>query len=235
MKKLLITGVALSALIGTPAFAADMAIKASPPPAPFFSWTGFYVGGNTGYGWQQIIEPPSTGQISGPKPNGGFWGGQIGGNYQLGPNWLVGVEFDGSVARIENSVLQPDPLVPTTLLAFTDKVNSLMSVRARLGFVSDRNLFYVSGGPGWIRSQLNSANAGPAAFPSPRFVTDHQTENGWTVGAGFERVLWSNWTGRIEYQYFHSDPFTVTSLGGPMPGVRANLQSVSVGVNYLFQ
>jgi outer membrane immunogenic protein len=43
----------LVAAIGIgPAFAADMAIKAPPPPvvsAPF-NWTGFYLGANGGYG-----------------------------------------------------------------------------------------------------------------------------------------------------------------------------------------
>jgi hypothetical protein len=41
---------AIAALIGAPAFAADMAVKAPPPaPAPVYSWTGWYVGGNLGY------------------------------------------------------------------------------------------------------------------------------------------------------------------------------------------
>jgi opacity protein-like surface antigen len=44
------TAIAAIALIGTPAFAADMAVKAPPPPpAPVYSWTGWYVGGNIGY------------------------------------------------------------------------------------------------------------------------------------------------------------------------------------------
>ena len=51
MKKLA-TAIAAIALIGTPAFAADMAVKAPPPaPAPVHSWTGWYVGGNVGYSW----------------------------------------------------------------------------------------------------------------------------------------------------------------------------------------
>jgi outer membrane immunogenic protein len=50
--KRLATAIAAIALIGTPAFAADMAVKAPPPPpAPVFSWTGWYVGGNVGYSW----------------------------------------------------------------------------------------------------------------------------------------------------------------------------------------
>src|SRR5262245_45494528 len=55
MRKLAIA-VAVTVLIGTPAFAADMAVKmpvkAPPPaPAPIYSWTGWYFGGNIGGGW----------------------------------------------------------------------------------------------------------------------------------------------------------------------------------------
>ncbi len=52
MKKLATCVFAVAALIGAPAFAAHMAVKAPPPPpAPVYNWTGFYVGGNVGYGW----------------------------------------------------------------------------------------------------------------------------------------------------------------------------------------
>jgi opacity protein-like surface antigen len=50
MKKLA-TVIAI-ALIGAPAFAADMAVKAPPPaPAPVPTWTGFYGGIQFGGGW----------------------------------------------------------------------------------------------------------------------------------------------------------------------------------------
>jgi outer membrane immunogenic protein len=41
MKKILIATAALATLIGTPALAADIALKAPPPaPVPVWSWTG---------------------------------------------------------------------------------------------------------------------------------------------------------------------------------------------------
>ena len=90
-------------LLGTPVFAADMALKAPPPaPAPAWSWTGFYVGLNAGYGvandpFNQVLSEPgfaATSSInSRVTPNGGLFGGQAGYNYQAG-NIVVGVEGD---------------------------------------------------------------------------------------------------------------------------------------------
>ena len=53
MKKLLLAGIALTALLA-PAMAADMPVKARPaplPPPP--DWSGFYLGVHGGYGWKK--------------------------------------------------------------------------------------------------------------------------------------------------------------------------------------
>jgi len=48
----LAAAIAVAGLIGTPAFAADMAVKAPPPaPAPVYSWNGWYAGFNVGGIW----------------------------------------------------------------------------------------------------------------------------------------------------------------------------------------
>ena len=50
MKKLATCAVAVTGLLGTSAFAADIAVKGPPvpPPAPVYNWTGWYVGVNAG-------------------------------------------------------------------------------------------------------------------------------------------------------------------------------------------
>ena len=55
MKSFLLASVGIVALVGmaAPASAADMAVKARPPApvvAPIYDWTGFYIGGNGGWG-----------------------------------------------------------------------------------------------------------------------------------------------------------------------------------------
>jgi outer membrane immunogenic protein len=109
---------ALTASAGM-AFAADLPTYTPPPasqvynPAPAFSWTGPYLGLTGGYGW---------GTSSGFKG-----GGYAGYNFQINPNWVVGVEGD--------------------ILGSTQRTNSWdSSVRGRLGYAYDRYLFYGTGG-----------------------------------------------------------------------------------------
>ena len=111
MKKLA-TAIAAIALIGTPVFAADIGVPPSPPPAPVYNWTGFYVGGNLGVSLGTFktdfnAAPVTvTTTFSAPfnipgfagrdevYPAGFIGGGQIGYNYQLSPIWVVGFEAD---------------------------------------------------------------------------------------------------------------------------------------------
>ncbi len=115
MMNLLVSSIAALALIGTPALAADIAFKAPPPaPAPVYGWTGFYIGGNVGYGWSHrdfinTITGTSGGtQLSASNSgtdNGRGWlgGGQIGFNYQFLGNCVAGIEADIDAAHITSS------------------------------------------------------------------------------------------------------------------------------------
>jgi outer membrane immunogenic protein len=100
------------------AIAADMAVKAPPPlPAPVLTWTGFYGGIQLGGGWSDEAvnysanDPASARIFNGTNPfpgnqplatsnsisRSGFVGGfEAGYNWQVGSNWLLGLEADFS-------------------------------------------------------------------------------------------------------------------------------------------
>jgi len=233
--KSLVNAVVLIAALSSAAYADEAPQRNKKPVccAPF-SWTGIYVGGHTGWGSMEIFLPSAPGIDTPPSPTGGLWGGQIGANYQFARHWVVGAEIDGAFARFEDSRIRPDPLFPLTLLADTVKLNSLTTVRGRLGFAWDRTLLYATGGWAWstVEVTTSSSNAGG---PGPQIVTDTATVHGWTVGGGIEMALWSNWTSKIEYQLVHSDTTTFKAQGGTSPPVHFDLQTVRIGVNYLFR
>ena len=127
MKKLA-TAITAIALIGTPAFAADMAVKAPPPPpAPVYNWTGWYVGVNAGASMGEaktnlngsplfstnnfgpgVVQFTSGFGIPNDKeyPDGFIGGGQIGYNWQYSPLIVVGLEADiqGALEKTTNTL-----------------------------------------------------------------------------------------------------------------------------------
>jgi outer membrane immunogenic protein len=114
MKKLLLSTVALVGL-ATSAMAADLPARRTVAPAPFvavpvFTWTGFYVGVNAGYGFSDsnddavfvpqgtFLHPvrhlaPASCRTAGNENDGFVGGAQIGYNLQFGA-FVVGVEAD---------------------------------------------------------------------------------------------------------------------------------------------
>ena len=89
MKKLLLSSSVLVALgVAGSALAADLPVYTkAPPPAPVYSWTGWYFGVNGGGGWGRsshtstIIAPVTTGDFD---VSGGLVGGTAGYNMQIG-------------------------------------------------------------------------------------------------------------------------------------------------------
>jgi outer membrane immunogenic protein len=214
-----------------PAYPPPQAPAAYVPVAPAFSWTGFYIGGNAGYGWTSVSSPALGGALGGAafagpysaSGNGFLGGGQTGFNYQWA-NAVIGIEadFQGSTGS-------------GTVSSVTDNINATAknpwfgTARGRLGWAWDRILIYGTGGLAYGYSTLNgTAGVGPAAFTSSAtYVT-------WTAGAGVEAAFWGPWSGKIEYLYAGS-PSTVPSI----PNVtsisgRASTGIVRAGINYHF-
>ncbi len=111
--KLLLAVAPLGVAFAGHAWGADVAMR--PPnlaPVPY-SWTGFYVGANLGYGVGQGSGAMTHGGVGGPgihmfnaQPAGVLVGGQAGYNYQIG-SIVLGVETDiqGSAASDDATCL----------------------------------------------------------------------------------------------------------------------------------
>jgi outer membrane immunogenic protein len=238
------------------AFAADMAVKAPrlAPPPPVYNWSGFYIGGHAGYGWQDVDSDVfDSNEVfllsNSSKRKGGFGGGQIGFNWMWTPNWVVGVEADGSFANIKGS----SSACTNTGCAHTDtKVDSLFSARLRLGYAINNVLLYGTGGFGWTESKsvrtVDCVVAGGGVCPggpSPSALTGQISsasggDGGWVAGAGVEYGFTPNITARIEYLHYQIDGITrrFTYPGFPTASRRidtdTSMDTVRFAVNFLF-
>jgi outer membrane immunogenic protein len=248
------------ALISAPVSAADMAlkmpVKAPPPaPAPVHNWTGWYIGGNAGYGWSKqtdqitAIADPSLilGDVSTSVPidaSGFIGGGQIGYNWQLSPMWLAGLEADFSGADISgsNSVAGNFGRVMNA----NERLDWVGTLRGRVGFLpSSTFLVYATGGLAYGQAKLSTflTRTNLGGCPSPNqceagSVSD--TKVGWTIGGGVEWAFALNWSVRAEYLFVDlgnlshnmTDPNFPAELFGASIPLRVNI--VRAGLNYQF-
>ena len=115
MKKFLLGTVGLVALgMAAPASAADLAARPytkAPPPmvAPIYDWSGFYIGGNGGWGESHncvdFFDATGVDFANGcSSRSGGVVGGQFGYRWQAS-QWVFGLEAQGDWADLSNTRL----------------------------------------------------------------------------------------------------------------------------------
>ncbi len=239
MRNLSVAMVVLGALAAaTPVAAADIALKAPPPVAPY-NWTGFYVGGNIGYSWGNansnfnnafgFLGLPDVPISTSQRLDGLIGGGQIGYNWQANNTWVFGLEadFQGSGEKGSSSISDPfrfeevlpvlltDPVVngAVTLTNSVD-IQWFGTVRGRVGaLVNPTTLVYGTGGLayGGISASGTLTNSIPSLLASrTASFGGSATEVGWTLGAGIEGAIpnTSNWTWKLEYLYIDFGAFS---------------------------
>jgi outer membrane immunogenic protein len=213
------------------ASAADMPVKAPspPPPPPPFSWNGFYIGGELGGAFANGTVTDSLFGLSVSTNHDGFLGGGVVGfNYQTS-NIVFGVEGDfdwTSLSATGNGI--PTTIGTLQASATTDWISSLAG---RIGFASDRVLFYVKGGGGWVRNTATITNLNTTAS-----VNVSNTNSGWLVGGGLEWAFASNWSTKIEFDYLGLNSFTLNSVLFPGETFTAsrNISMLKAGLNFRF-
>jgi outer membrane immunogenic protein len=236
MKRYLLSTVALCAM-GVGAMAADLPYRAAPPvyAPPLFTWSGFYIGVNGGYGfndrdtltlraldagtaafWGPAIAAGALPTVYSTKPEGFIGGGQIGWNYQFTPGsgFVVGLEadFQGSDIRDRLTVVTNTPGFVQGTFNVKSDLNWLGTARGRIGYAFDRFLVYGTGGVafGGLHHTISAAFPGTADFFVGR---RNDTEVGWTAGGGIEWAFAPNWSAKVEYLYYDLDRTNFQTVG----------------------
>lgn len=168
---------------GSSAIAADAVNEVPSAPTAVetseFSWAGGYAGIHGGYGWME-----GTLSQGGAKAEGDFNGGRVGGfggwNFDVGHNFILGVEADVSYDWNDVDFVGNNK--------FGTDVSG--SVRGRAGYAVDHALFFVSGGFTATKGYWENISE-----------DQKETLKGWTVGAGVDFALTKNIFTRVEYRY----------------------------------
>jgi outer membrane immunogenic protein len=148
--------------------------------SPIYWKDSFYLGLNGGGGWgRSHWDGVGTSDVS-----GGVIGATIGYNWRLGPT-VLGVEGDIGWSGIEGSTTIFCPPGCET------RNHWLATGRARLGYVFDRFLPYLTAG----------LALGDIQATVPGFPAGSVTSAGWTAGAGLEAVIDRKVSVKAEYLY----------------------------------
>jgi outer membrane immunogenic protein len=238
MKYSLFAAIAALAFAGSSALAADLPTKApvyKAPPA-YFSWTGFYIGANAGYGWAASNDSvtyanPSKavpGAVGPGSARGGFGGGQIGYNSQIN-SVVLGVEADFQGAGLSHST--PTQVIGVDSFAATQKINWFYTVRGRAGFAFDRALLYFTGGFAGARV------VDTALVDGTDPLSGRTSRTGYVLGGGLEWAFHRDWSAKIEYQFINVGQqhlFDPQRFVFTQSAIKDQFNTVRFGINYHF-
>lgn len=235
----------------TASVAADLPSKAgrysAPAAAPIFSWSGFYIGANVGYGFGNLgadtsiagnlFVPDSTVGL-GTSVKGFIYGAQLGYNWQTG-QYVYGIEADYQIAN-EKATSNAVCVGGGCLLTADNKIKNFATVRGRLGYtVFDRGLAYLTAG--WARVSAASTVSVTAAGTTTTLIDSSSARNGWVAGLGYEQMLWDHWSAKFEYLYMSAGSTNVSLaipavLGGGTVTETGKITNsvIRAGINYHF-
>ena len=226
MKRILKTTslAAALALAGlTSAFAADL-VEADPvPPTPTpvyddFSWAGFYVGGQIGYGSVDSSLSVPGARLGGDL-DGVVAGGFVGYNYQI-DNFVIGIEGDINYVDFERD---------DTFGAFTSnaRFDYIGTIGPRLGYAIDRALVYVEGGYAFAEYGFDLSDG------LNRF-DDDTTISGYYLGVGMDYAFTDNIFAGVEYNFadFEGDDFIFNNSSVDVGNLETHIIKARVGFKF---
>ena len=205
MKKyLLLAFLALSAIVpGAAALAADL----DPPPPPVehlrpstYDWSGFYAGGWVGTACINgtVTDNGTIGTPTYLNAGCGYKGGVLAGyNHQI-DDIVFGIEADWGMS--DDIVHNIDPTAD-----FRFKLDSIATLRGRMGYAFDDTLLYLTAGGAYARGEFNGIISG-----TPNNL--QQDQFGWVAGLGVEHAFTDSIRFRLESVYTKLGDANYTSL-----------------------
>jgi outer membrane immunogenic protein len=194
---------------------AETLVDCGPPPAGLIS---YFCGAGFGAANAAAINASGTGTIEAS----GFTGGvQAGYNWQ-NDNLVYGLEIDFGAARLRGS-RQVSGTYPVGVgivaagAAYTVRssfdTDWLATFRGRVGWTMMPNLLaYGTGGLAVTRLSVANSFTDNVLAGAVESASESKLKIGWTIGAGLEWALSSNWTIKTEYLYIDFGKVTATGL-----------------------
>lgn len=243
---------AMTALLlttATTAFAADAVIYSDAVPVATaqvpasFNWTGAYAGISAGYAWGDASVTNSARGVN-PGPfdydfDGGIGGAQIGYNWQMDSNVVLGVEADlGYMGSNGLGIIGSTGAGHHQRLTLDGGLYG--DITGRVGYAFDRAMIYGKGGFAFFNGEAKQQTTKPDYA-----ATGTGTFTGWTLGGGIAYKLAQNVSLDLGYQYFDfgsADGFQtslvadgVTPAGEKfMNNTSLTANVVKIGINYHF-
>jgi len=199
-------------------------------PVAVYNWTGWYVGGSIGYGWNTSSDPSMnfidtsgmglTGFIArgGIAPvavdsNGVIGGLHFGYDWKTGTNFVIGVINDFQSSGMKNTGTYFSTPAASAFLGGTAtsmlerKLEWLDTVRGKLGWAQQNWLLYATGGLAY--GQIKDSLTFNSTTPVQAAGSQSPIEAGWALGTGLE-YGWPHWSAGIEYLYVDLGRSSVT-------------------------
>lgn len=247
MKKLMVAGMMISlSWLAIPSLCtARSDFKGEVPPPTSFCWTGIYLGGNLGGKWGKFHDSVRTDVttlafFTLPAQTVAFsdWERSLTGGAQIGYNqqftsMLLGVEADLNAMDFDAKKTLGNEALQTLTFAPGDNFRTRSywqsSLRARVGYVHNNWLLYLTGGLAMtdvkIKADFSAVNTGSLTFPETTGSSSRILLGG-TVGLGTEYAFMNHWSVGGEYRFTSYQTKSVHLASAPTLGLNTPIGPV---------
>lgn len=232
--KLLSSTAFAALLLASSAIAADLTPQPPVAPQPVsepaaFSWSGFYLGAEGGYGWlagkipETLITTGATEAAS-----GGAAGIFAGFDHQFDNKVVAGIEgfYGYNWNDTSYTVSSPLPILNGQTVAFGTHWRA--GVEGRLGYAFGRTLVFISGGYAATQLEGNFSLTG----------RDYdEVLNGWTAGLGVDHAFTDRVFARLKMTYSdygNTDLVTKATGVAALSDTKMTQASLTAGIGFKF-